>query len=312
MQELNYMAVPAAITAAKAAVSILTDEKSRKTVVTAILSIAAAVLLPIIMLLSLLTLPLAGLFGLIPDNEFDYLTEVRGQYGLDQYVSDADYLSGEGLDYSSVSFTDGQTVVNYYSQLDSRWKDIAYGDGTIGRSGCGPTSLAIVASSLTGSAVDPIQMAEWAYLNGYKAYGNGSYHSLIPEGAAHFGLTVDYATSADAQKIADALADGKLVIAIMSKGHFTKGGHFIVLRGVTSSSRTSLSSEPSNDDSSTAPSLVLSPNGQYIDRLGAPIKILVADLASTARSEQEWDMSIVLSEARQDAGAGGPFWILST
>ena len=145
------MAAPAVIATAKAAVSILTDEKSRKTVVTAVLTIAAAVLLPIILLLSLLTLPLAGLFGLIPDNEFDVLTEVRGQYGLDQYVGDADYLSADGASVEGVSFTDGQTVVNYYSQLDSRWKDIAYGDGTIGRSGCGPTSLAMVVSSLTDS-----------------------------------------------------------------------------------------------------------------------------------------------------------------
>ena len=48
--------------------------------------------------------------------------------------------------------------------------------------------------------------------------------------------------------------DGKLVIAIMSAGHFTRGGHFIVLRGIT-------------DDG----------------------KILVADCASYERSQKEWD-----------------------
>lgn len=118
-------------------------------------------------------------------------------------------------------------------------------------------------------------MSKWAYDNGYLAEGTGSYHSLIPDGARHFGLKVDGVTVKEQQKIIDALASGKLVIAIMGKGHFTSSGHFIVLRGVT-------------DD------------GQ----------ILVADPASKKRSEKAWDFSIILKEARKNAGAGGPFWII--
>ena len=79
----------------------------------------------------------------------------------------------------------------------------------------------------------------------------------------------------DPQAMVDALADGKLVVAIMAKGHFTNSGHFIVLRGVT-----------------------------------AEGKILVADPASRKRSEQEWDLSIILDEARKGAAAGGPFWAI--
>lgn len=62
----------------------------------------------------------------------------------------------------------------------------------------------------------------------------------------------------------------------MAKGHFTSYGHFIVLRGVT-----------------------------------ADKKILVADPISRKRSEQEWDLSIILNEANKGADAGGPFWIVS-
>lgn len=61
----------------------------------------------------------------------------------------------------------------------------------------------------------------------------------------------------------------------MSKGHFTSSGHFMVLRGVTSEG-----------------------------------KILVADPASKKRSEQEWDISIILDEARKGAAAGGPLWAI--
>ena len=75
----------------------------------------------------------------------------------------------------------------------------------------------------------------------------------------------------------EALQQGKLVIAIMSKGHFTSSGHFIVLRGVTEDG-----------------------------------KILVADPASVKRSNQEWDLRIITSEASRRVGsAGGPFWVMS-
>ena len=50
--------------------------------------------------------------------------------------------------------------------------------------------------------------------------------------AKAWGLNVEGCTASEPQRILDALSDGKLVVAIMTKGHFTSGGHFIVLRGV--------------------------------------------------------------------------------
>lgn len=61
----------------------------------------------------------------------------------------------------------------------------------------------------------------------------------------------------------------------MGKGHLTSSGHFIVLRGITEEG-----------------------------------KILVADPISIKRSEQEWDLSVILNEARKGAGGGGPFWVI--
>jgi hypothetical protein len=264
--------------AVKAAISILTDEEKRKKLITIAVAPLAVFILIVSLFFYILTMPLQILGGFFSGNDYDTVRDVRVEHGYDQYIdpTDEDYLDSAGLDFSGVAFTDGATTVQYYSQLDARWKAEPYGkDGTIGGSGCGPTSLAIAVSSLTNTAVDPVQMSTWAYQHGYKCEGNGSYYSLIPEGAKHFGLTIDYAATNEPQKVVDALADGKLIIAIMSAGHFTKGGHFIVLRGVT-----------------------------------AEGKILVADPASQKRSEQEWDLSIILNEARKDAGAGGPLWIL--
>lgn len=120
-----------------------------------------------------------------------------------------------------------------------------------------------------------IKRLVFAVDNDYWCSGNGSYHSLIPGAAEGFGLQWESISTDDPQAVVDTLASGKLIVALMSKGHFTSSGHFMVLRGVTSEG-----------------------------------KILVADPASKKRSEQEWDISIILDEARKGAAAGGPLWAI--
>ena len=194
--------------------------------------------------------------------------------GVYQVLSTTEF-SAMGISYEGVVFSDGSTQVVYYNQLDDRWRYEAYGTDDIGGYACGPTAMSIVVSSLTSETVDPPHMAQWAYENGYWCSKSGSYHSLIPGAAEEWGLSVEGCTTSEPQRIVDALADGKLVVALMSKGHFTSSGHFIVLRGVTSDE-----------------------------------KILVADPSSYSRSEKAWDFSIILNEASKSAGAGGPFWII--
>jgi len=173
-----------------------------------------------------------------------------------------------------VTFLDGATEVIYFNQLDERYCNEPYGTDHIGGYGCGPTAMSIVVSSLTSDTVDPVEMSEWAYENGYWCSKSGSYHSLIPGAAQHWGLPVAGCTASEPQRIIDALAEGKLVVVLMAKGHFTSSGHFIVLRGV-------------QDE-----------------------KILVADPSSYNRSQKLWDLSIILNEASRSAAAGGPFWII--
>lgn len=191
--------------------------------------------------------------------------------GMFQYAGASPSIPSLG----DVRFTDGATEVVYFNQLDDRYANEPYGTDNIGGYGCGPTSMSIVVSSLTSDIVDPVEMSEWAYENGYWCSKSGSYHSLIPGAAQAWGLPVSGCTASEPQRIVDALGQGKLVVALMSKGHFTSSGHFMVLRGVTS-------------------------DGQ----------ILVADPASYSRSEKEWDLSIILDEASTRAGSGGPFWII--
>lgn len=264
---------------AKIAAKVATDGETRKKVLLIILAPVIGLLLLIAMILQILTMPFALLGEAFGGDELSFVQEIRADTDYTQLVdqSGLDWQENYGRSFEGVTFADGQTAVVYYNQLDSRWADILYGtSSTIGEGGCGPTALAIIVSTLTGVNRDPVEMAEWSVKNGHRCEGNGSYHSIIPEGAKAFGLNVEGTTAKEHEKIAAALADGKLVGVIMSKGHFTRSGHFIVLRGITEDG-----------------------------------KILVADPASQSRSEQEWDFDIILNEARTGAGAGGPFWIVS-
>jgi len=262
---------------AKLAVDVATDAEKRKKLLIIILAPTIGLLLLIAFIVYLLTSPLSLLLGWLLPDEIKVVENFQMEYGYNQSIGihENDYITGSGIDYGEIIFTDGAVEVVYYNQLDSKYANEPYGTDKIGTHGCGPTALAIVVSSLIDQPVDPIQMAEWAVANGGWCEGNGSYHSLIPNAAKAFGLNVQGDVQSDPQKIVDALASGKLVIALMSKGHFTSSGHFIVLRGVT-----------------------------------ADGKILVADPASKSRSEKEWDFSIILDEARKGAAAGGAFWII--
>lgn len=72
------------------------------------------------------------------------------------------------------------------------------------------------------------------------------------------------------------LSTGDVAVALMTKGHFTKGGHFILLRGTT---------------------------------LGG--EILVADPASRDRSLIPWELSLILEELSPSRHDGAPLWMLS-
>lgn len=210
--------------------------------------------------------------------EKDWATLLYSVMAEDQRVTvgDTDGSGYYGTDYGDITFTNAETPVVYYNQTDARWGNKLYGrTGTIGWEGCGPTALAMVVASMTDNKVTPYDVALWSAQNGYRCEGNGSYHSLIPNGGQHYGLTVDK-IGKDSKKLVEALESGKLVIAIMAPGHFTTTGHFIVLRGITKEGN-----------------------------------VLVADPASVKRSNQEWPLRTVVNEAASRAGAGGPFWVFS-
>ena len=182
------------------------------------------------------------------------------------------------IDLSNLEeYSEGFANIPYFNQTDKRWGANSYGKSTILEGGCGPTSLAMVVAGLTEHKVTPLDIANWSVTNGHRAEGAGSYWSLMTEGGKYYGLNVEPVSRKDPNTIKKALSEGKPIIVSMGKGHFTSGGHFIVLRGLTSDG-----------------------------------KILVYDPVSIKRSNQAWDFSIIMNESSTNGGKkGSPFWIFS-
>lgn len=123
----------------------------------------------------------------------------------------------------------------YYSQEDPQWKNKMYSSSedksqTIGTSACGPTSFAMVASSLLGKVILPPEAAEFAVEHGFRTENNGTAWGFFGKAAAEYGLTCKQ--TSDISEVKKAIAAGGQVVVSMRSGHFTGGGHYIVLVGV--------------------------------------------------------------------------------
>lgn len=124
--------------------------------------------------------------------------------------------------------------LTYYSQLDSRWSNKMYSSienksQTIGSSGCGPTSAAMVVSSIKGN-ITPDTMAELYTKYSYRSANQGTYWSAFKWTADIFDI--GYSECYKLDEAVTKLKDNNYIIASCNQGLFTYGGHFIVLIGV--------------------------------------------------------------------------------
>lgn len=174
----------------------------------------------------------------------------NGYYGEDAIID----ISG---DYA-------ENDIPLFIQWDKRWSLFSYGkSGTIGSSACGPTSLTMIVVGLTGdTSINPKTIADYSVSNGYRVENIGTSWCLMTTGAEHFGLKGTQ-ISINANEISESLRNGKPIIASMKKGHFTKSGHFIVLKGITEDG-----------------------------------KIIVNDPNSYELSKRLWDVSIIVNECK--------------
>lgn len=134
--------------------------------------------------------------------------------------------------YALLPQPNGKSFI-YYDQTWPAYASHPYGIHTVGGYGCGPTSMAMIISNLTSSRVDPNSMADWVYKNGYCIGGRSSAYGLFPAASARYGINCATIPRSDKAALVSALKSGKLLLTVVGRGDFTRGRHFLLIRGIT-------------------------------------------------------------------------------
>ncbi|MGB5823183.1 MAG: C39 family peptidase [Proteocatella sp.] len=168
---------------------------------------------------------------------------------------------------------------SYLSQHDPQWNSVGLGPGdSIDTYGCGPTTLAMIVSNFSDSEFTPDKASKLMFEKKLYIPGVGSIHSIIPKGLADFGIKSYSFNNYSQETINIELQKGNIFVALMKNGVFSSStGHFIILLG-----------------------------------LDADGKIIIADSNSVANSKKTWDLPLILSEAKYNAGGTGPFWLVES
>ena len=176
----------------------------------------------------------------LPSTEIVEQTETQEQeVSAEQEVESEDFeLQGEiayegSSEYPNISLGN-YAGLTYYNQTDSRWRNHQYssiGDSsqTIGTSGCGPTSTAMVVTAIKGT-ITPPEMGDLFVRYGYRSASNGTYWSAFRWTADVFDIGYQETSSLDTA--INLVRNNNYVIASVGNGLFTTGGHFIVIVGI--------------------------------------------------------------------------------
>lgn len=258
--------------AKKLAIDILTDERKRNKFIACIAIFVAVFILILLLPIYLIMSPLTALANLT-DEETAMIADLKNDSA---YQSLGDEWIDIPIELGDITYIEGNIEVVYYNQGNPIYYSYGYGTDTIKGSACGPTSLAIVQSTyFPDNKKNPVEMCNWSVSNGYWSKNSGSYHSIVEGYGTSFDVNVTSLSYDNPQSILDELNKGNLIVVLMGKGHFTSNGHFMVLTGVDSSG-----------------------------------KIIIADPGSNKRTNQTWDLGLILNEVKKGAGGNGPIWAM--
>ena len=163
------------------------------------------------------------------------------------YVGNLEVLSGMKGEFKNIYYFNQQDYSEYY--LSSNPSVPEFGPGTtIKDLGCGPTSLAMVVSSLLGEPHGPIETTEKVCsTGGCVSYGTDRW--WLGSVAESYGLKVSYVNGKDnpAALVSELSSGNTLAIALMGPGTFTNSAHFIVLTGYDGNGNISVADPWSRD-----------------------------------------------------------------
>lgn len=182
---------------------------------------------------------------------------VDGIYGTKTKKGVASYQSAAGLDADGItgqktwnSLICGGTPVTpdtpdkvlnncvHYLQWDSKWKNVKYSthtsSQTIGNSGCGPTSMAMIMATFVDPKITPVEMCKLAVDSGFRTYDSGTAWGFFEFVFKRYSVFPKFISTKSLGTLKTALKDGALAVCSMNSndgGFWTKSGHFIVARG---------------------------------------------------------------------------------
>lgn len=148
--------------------------------------------------------------------------------------------SGESTTSTGQTITGSKILNNCvkYLQWDSKWKNIKYSthtsSQTIGNSGCGPSSMAMIMATFIDPKITPVEMCALAVQKGYRTYNNGTSWSFFKYVFKNTEGFSKYIETSSVSTLKAALREGALAVCSMNSNdnHFwTSGGHFITARG---------------------------------------------------------------------------------
>lgn len=119
-----------------------------------------------------------------------------------------------------------------FLQWDDRWGSAEYCGAPLALTGCGPTSVAIIARSFypEETRFNPLDIAELATSEGYAVNGTGTAWHFFDQGLGTLGLKGQQIPATEAA-VKAALDRGSMLIFSMGPGDFTLVGHIIVVYG---------------------------------------------------------------------------------
>lgn len=137
---------------------------------------------------------------------------------------------------------DGDKIINncvHYLQWDSKWKKVMFSNHnssaqTIGNSGCGPSSMAMIMATWIDLNITPVEMCQLAVERGHRSTNSGTNWSFFKDIFTLYDGFEKYVTTKNVETLKAALREGALAVCSMNSNDncfWTKGGHYIVARG---------------------------------------------------------------------------------
>ena len=144
---------------------------------------------------------------------------------LDELKNAFTGMTGDGYPEGSFSAANGR-IFKQYRQDTGSWASNGYSQGTIASSGCGPTSVAILASGLVDPGITPAKTA--ADMGG--AGNGGTNAEKLKNEMNSLGMPATIKYSPTNSDILKALDDGQvMLVSVEGPTIFTNGSHLMTV-----------------------------------------------------------------------------------